>query len=148
MTTLPLRAPEAAALVAYLTSVTAIPLGQGIAPAGAGWQGPPGESPFHGYGILHSIPGGFLDGDLARPSVDGDTIWQLNAVGATQEQADTISDAYAAALLGPLPPITIVGRALLWVRADIPHGAARQDVDQPSLWLSYARYRLGTTPTS
>ncbi len=147
-TSLPLRAPQTAALISWLAEQTDTPVGYGQAPPGTGWQGPPGASEFQGYGVVHPIPGGQLDGDLARPSVDGDLIWQVNGIGATQAHADAISDLFAAVLLGPLPALQISDdRALMWVRSDIPHAAARQDPDQPAIWWSYARYRLGTTPT-
>lgn len=145
--TVPLRAPQTEALISYLHAVTQILIGYGEAPEGVGWQGAPGVSEFQGYGVVHPIPGGDLDGDLARPSSDGDLIWQVNAINATQAAADTVADRFAAALLGPLPAgLHVAGRGVMWVRADVPHGAARRDTDQPSLWWSHGRYRIGTTP--
>lgn len=154
MTSLPLRAPQTGALIEYLHVVTTVPVGYGEAPDGGGWRNPdgspgaPGASSFQGYGVVHPIDGGQIDGNLARPSVDGDLVWQINAIGGTQAHADTIADQFTTALLGPLPVglLVVPGRALLWVRVHVPHGAARQDADQPSTWWSPGRYRIGTTP--
>lgn len=150
MTLLPARAPQTSALTAWLAAQLQFPIGYGQAPKDVpiGWQGPPGLSDFVGYLVVHSIPGGELDGDLAHPSCDGDLPWQVDAVGGTQLQADTIADLAQAVLIGPKPPLVIDGRTVLWVREDIPHGGARQDPDQPSIWRSTGRYRIGTTPTT
>lgn len=148
MTSLPLRAPQTTSLIGYLAATTELPVGYGEAPDGVGWQGAAGVSDYQGYGVVHPLPGGQLDGNLGQPSVDGDLVWQVNAFGGTQEHADTIADLFATALLGPLPAATLLvaDRALMWIRADPPHGAARQDADQPSTWWSPGIYRIGTTP--
>ena len=147
MTSIPARSPQTEALTAWLATQVQAPIGHGAAPDEPhGWTDAPGDTPFIGYLVIHSIPGGQIDGDLAHPSVDGDLVWQINTHGATQQQAERLADAVQQALLGQRPPLVIAGRALLWVRSDIPHGAARIDVDQPSIWWSTGRYRIGTTP--
>lgn len=148
MTSLPLRAPQTTALIGYLHAKTTIPVGYGEKPEEGGWRGAPGASEFQGYGVVHPLSAGQYEGNLGQPSVDGDLLWQVNAISATQAAADTIADQFADALLGPLPTglLVVPGRALLWIRADVPHGAAREDADQPSIWWSFGRYRIGTTP--
>lgn len=148
MTSLPARAPQTTALFDWLASQLQAPVGRGELPPGVGWQGEPRQSEFVGFLVLHPIAGGEIDGDLAHPSVDGDLVWQVNAHGGTQEQAERLADAAQEALLGQLPPLVIAGRTVLWVRSDVPHGAARLDPDQPSIWWAPARYRIGTTPTT
>lgn len=140
------RVTHTTGLLAWLRLQSGYPVGDGIAPADVGWQGAPGQSPFQGYGVVHTIAGGALDGPMCSPSADADLLWQVNGMGGTQAHADTVMDTFSGLLLGPLPPLQIAGRALLWVRSDVFHGAARQDPDQPSIWWSYARYRIGTTP--
>lgn len=145
---LPTRVPQTTALLAWLDSQLQFPIGKGKAPTDPhGWQGTPGQSPFIGYAVLHSITGGFIDGDLERPMDDGELIWQVNAIGGDQDQADLIADRIFEALCDELPPLAIAGRAVTYVDVDVPHGAAREDPDQPSTWFSPARYRIATTPT-
>lgn len=148
MSTLPARAPQTDALVTYLSPLVAPALiGRGEKPPGAGWQGAPGQSVFVGYVVLHSIPGGQIDGTLGQPNRDGDLVEQASCHGATQQQAEQLGDVVQAALLG-VPALAIAGRAIRWVAPDVPPGAARQDPDQPSIWTSIGRYRIGTTPTT
>jgi hypothetical protein len=150
VSSLPARAPQTRALRDWLTFQCQFPIGYGKAPEDVpiGWTGAPGMSDYIGYGVLHTIPGGELDGDLVHPSSDGDLPWQVDAVGGSEDQADTIADDLQAALLGQRPPLEIDGRTLLWIRCDVPHGGARQDPDQPSIWRSVGLYRVGTTPTT
>ena len=148
MTRLPVRVPQTTALLAWLGSQLTGPVGDGKAPTEPhGWQGAPGQSSFIGYFVLHTITGGALDGDLVRPSDDGDLIWQVNAIGGTAQQADLLADQAFEVLCDELPPLAINGRAVLFADVDVPHGAAREDPDQPSIWMSVARYRIATTPT-
>lgn len=146
MTQIVARATQTAALIEWLALQSDYPIGFGEAPDDVGWQGAPGASQFQGYGVVHPIPGGALDGPLCSPSADADLVWQVNGIGATQAHADTVMDTFSGLLLGPLPPLQIAGRALLWVRSDVFHGAARQDPDQPAIWWSFGRYRIATTP--
>lgn len=147
----PLRTPETDALITWLSTQlpAAQPVYRGLKPANdpGGWTGTPGQSTFVGYHTVHTIPSGTLDGDLARPSIEADRIWQVSSFGADQHQAELLADGPFALLIGPLPPLAIPGRAVRWIRADVPPGAAREDPDQPSTWMAFGRYSIATTPT-
>lgn len=148
MNTVPARAPQTTALVDWLAGQTAIAVGRGEKPPGVGWAGVPGQSIFVPYYVLHPVPGGGLDGPLGDPHADAELIWQLNSHGGTQQQAETAADlARAALLLAGLPPLDIEGRRVVGVASEIVAGAARQDIDQPSIWWCFEQYRIRTTPT-
>lgn len=143
----PARAPHTTGLVAYLTAETALPVGDGKAPADGGWEGQPGISPFVAYLVVHSIPGGAIDGTLGEPHLDLDGIWQVNAHGGDRLSCEIAQDLARAQLLtSPPPAITVAGRTIKWVTCDVPAGTARQDPDQPAIWSSFERYRFATAP--
>lgn len=147
--TIPARAPHTRSLREYLATTTGMPVGDGKAPAAGGWQGAPGASQFVNYLVVHSTPGGLLDGPLGDPHADAEFVWQIDACSATQYGAEIAGDnARAALLVQGLPPLNVAGRAIRWIREDIPAGGAREDPDQPSIWRLWAMYRIATTPTS
>lgn len=147
--TIPARAPQTRSLEEYLAEQTGLPVGEGVAPTDGGWQGAPGQSVFLAYLVVHSIPGGTLDGPIGDPHADSDLVWQIDSVGATQLAAEEGGDlARAALLVQGLPSLSIAGRAVRWVSEDIPGGGARQDPDQPSIFRQFSRYRIATTPSS
>lgn len=146
---IPARSPHTNALITWLATQTGIAVGDGVAPQDVpvGWQGQPGMSAFVPYFVVHSIPGGLLDGPIGDQHADADLVWQVNNHGGNREQAEDVADLARAVLLRrPIPPLDIAGRAVMWIRNEIPAGAARQDKDLPSIWWSFGQYRLGTTP--
>ena len=149
MSTVVPRAPQTQGLVLYLATSAGVPVGYGAKPDGGGWQGPPGQSAFVGYGVVHALPGGRFDGSTEDPHAESMLLWQVNSYGATQLHAEEVGDAQRTALLQhPLPPIQIAGRTLAWVSSDVPAGTAREDPDLPSTWWCFERFEIATVPTS
>lgn len=147
--TIPRRAPQTRSLREYLATATGRLVGDGKAPDGGGWQGAPGASQFVTYYVVHSIPGGSLDGPLGDPHADSTLVWQVDAVAATQYGAEiTLDNARAALLVQGLPPLVIADRLVRGIREDIPAGGAREDPDQPSIWRLWSMYRIATTPST
>lgn len=147
MTVAPARAPHTTALVTFLGTNTQLPVGDGKKPDDGGWEGDPGQSVFAAYLVVHSIPGGAIDGMLGDPHLDLDGIWQVNAHGGDRQSAEIAQDLARAQLLtSPPPALVIAGRSVKWVACDVPAGTARQDPDQPAIWSSFERYRIATAP--
>jgi len=123
---------------------TGLPVGSGEKPAGAGWQGAPGQSTFKGYVVVHPIGGG-VDGPIGDWVADVQARYQLTSVGATQSQCENIADLCAARLLNS--PISIVGRTVALVTIDDVGVVRRDDTVIPSVWINPRAYRLLITPT-
>jgi hypothetical protein len=147
--TIPARAPQTLALETYLATQTSAPVGDGEKPPTAsGWQGAPGQSEFVAYTVVHSIPGGALDGPLGDPHADSALIWQIDTYGATQLASETLGDLVLGALLvAGRPPLVIAGRRVLSIALETPGGGARQDPDEPSIWRQMSLWNIATTPT-
>ena len=122
---------------------TALLARRGQKPEGGGWQGAAGQSAFKAYLILHTLPG-MLDGPVADANADLDGVWQVTAVGATQEQCEKAADLARTALL--TQTITIASRAVDRISVDQLNGTRRDDTVQPPVWISTDRFRLATTP--
>lgn len=137
------RSPHTTAILAVLQS-TGIPADAGTVPDGAGWQGAPGTSDFHAYLVLHSIPGGNVDGSLAYPDDDSDWVWQVTAVGDTHALCEVAGDIARTALLTTL--LDVEGRGTRRVTIDTPDGARRDETVKPPVFMSGERYRVATTP--
>lgn len=146
---IPAKADHTEALRTFLADATSLPVGDGKAPAGAGWQGAPGQSSFVAYLVVHSTPGGALAGSLGRPSTEAQWLWQIDSVGATQHATEKALDRVRDHLLAvPLPDLAIPGRKVTYVDEEISSGSAREDPDQPATFRSFAQYRIWTTPRS
>lgn len=132
-----------AAMLATLSEVLDR-VGDGQTPDSAGWQGAPGGSAFNGYVVLHSIPGGSLDGSIAEPDDDATTLYQVTAVGATREQCEWHADNARQALVGQ--DLEIDGRKTVRISVDVLTGARRDETVMPVVWISTDRFRVVTTP--
>lgn len=140
----PTRAPHTAALLAALED-SGVPVGDGEKPDAAGWQGAPGTSTFQGYLVLHSIPGGELDGSLGEPIEATDWPWQFTAVGDTRALCETIADLARQALYAA--PISLDDRAQRWLRPESTGGAARDESIEPLVFIAVEVFRWATTPS-
>lgn len=120
-------------------------VGDGEAPIGAGWQGTPGQSSFHGYVVVYPIFTSPGEGSMLYPESDTDAEYQVSTVGATRQQCEFVADLSRIIILGT--PVAVSGRGVMRVLA-VPGsaGALREDTGQPQLWVSRERYRLRTTP--
>ena len=145
--TIPKRSPQTQGLITYLAAATNKLVGPGVKPAGGGWQGAPGTSQFISYLVVHSSPGGIVDGPLGDPHADTEFVWQVDGYGASQLSAEITADlAVTALLVQGLPPIVIAGRTVSRIALDVPGDQARQDPDQPSIWRRFDLFRITTTP--
>jgi hypothetical protein len=112
---------------------------------GWGWQGEPGASKFKPYFVLYPLPGGVFDGTLGCPDDDASLIWQITAVGATRAQCEAAVDRANSVLVGQ--PLTIPGRYVTRVQADMAGGGVRRDdTVQPPVFIATPRYRIDSVP--
>jgi hypothetical protein len=112
---------------------------------GWGWQGKPLESPFKKYCIVYPLPGGVFDGTLGCPDDDASLIWQVTCVGATRPQCEWVADKVNETLVGQ--PLTIPGRYVTRVQADMAGGGVRRDdTVQPPVFIATPRYRIDSVP--
>jgi hypothetical protein len=103
-------------------------VGEGDKPAGAGWQGTPGQSTFRAYVVVHPIGAASIDGTLDTPSADVFPLHQLSAFGATQDSSQQVADTARAVMLGAGWQLEFLG------------GVVRTDDVQPPLFMSLDRY--------
>lgn len=112
---------------------------------GWGWQGDPPASTFKPYLIVYPLPGGVFDGTLGCPSDDASLIFQVTAVGATRAQCEAAVDRANEVLVEQ--PLTVPGRYVARVQADMAGGGARRDdTVQPPVFIATPRYRVDSTP--
>lgn len=110
-----------------------------------GWQGTPGQSRFRAYYVLYPLPGGVFDGPLGCPDDDASLIWQVTCVGATARQCEAAVDRANSVLVGQ--PLTIPGRYVTRVQADMAGGGVRRDdTVQPPVFIATPRYRVDSVP--
>jgi hypothetical protein len=131
---------------AIITALTAVPLtvGDGIKPAGAGWQGTPGSANFNPYVVVYATPGGYYDGPITTPYADARVDYTITAFGASQDQAQWGADKVFAALIVPTN-VTVSGRSVQLLSPDVDGGCIRDDDVQPPVYFSPTRWRVMTT---
>lgn len=135
--------PHTDAFLAALADA-GIPAGRGEAPAGAGWQGEPGRSPFVPYAVLFPSAAA-TDGDLARPHAYLDYEVQITVVGVTAEQTERLLDRVRAALVGRQLPVP--GRSSYRVQlAEGGRPVTRDDQVTPAEYYASAMFSLRTGP--
>jgi hypothetical protein len=114
---------------------------------GWGWQGPPGRSVFIAYCIVYPLAGGIFDGPLGCPDDDASLTWQVTCVGATRGQCEWAVDTVNALLIDQ--PLTVAGRHVSRVWADMAGGGARRDDQvQPPVFIATPRYRIDSSPSA
>lgn len=112
---------------------------------GWGWQGTPGKSRFLPYAIVVPLPGGLYDGPLGCPDDDASLMWQVTCVGANRPQCEATVDRVNTLLIGQ--PLTVPGRFISRVWADMAGGGARRDdAVQPPVFVATPRYRVESSP--
>lgn len=131
------------ALVSEVESLGVV-VGDGEAPAGSGWQGPPGESTFVPYVVVHFISGGIADGPLVGGHDDPQYVVQLSCHGATRAQAQYLADVTRPTVLAFRPIID--GARVMHVAVDMEGGSRRVDTVQPAQYQAVPRYRIYATP--
>ncbi|GII87062.1 hypothetical protein Ssi03_50520 [Sphaerisporangium siamense] len=139
-------APAAPHTVAFTTALAAADLAVdvGVAPAGAGWQGEPGESQFVPYVVLFPSPGS-TDGDLGDPNAYLDYETQATVVGVTPAQVERAMDKVKATLVGR--QLDVTGRNSY--RVQLGEGGrpiSRDDSVQPPEYYASALFTLRTGP--
>lgn len=136
------------AIVAKLQAA-GLPVGDADRPSATHGLQPPtatGERKFIAYVVVYPLIGGTFDGTLAEPNDDASLIYQLTCVGASRSQAEYVADAALAALIGQ--PLTVAGRSVSRVWADLAAGGARRDdtaAGEP-LFISTPRIRVESFP--
>ncbi len=132
------------AVIATLTGHIA---GLGITLLVGDGEAPPVASANDPYLVVHSLPGGPLDGTLGSPDADGSLLYQISAWGISREQSQAAADVARNALFDD--PIVIAGRTVMRVGLDSSGGTFRDDDlgETPSLYQTPDRYRIRTTPT-
>jgi hypothetical protein len=114
---------------------------------GWGWQGVPGQSAFIPYVIVYPLSGGIFDGPLGCPSDDASLIWQITCVGGDRQQCELTVDRVNALIVEQ--PLTVTGRHISRVWADMAGGGARRDDEvQPPVFIATPRYRIESSPSA
>lgn len=112
---------------------------------GWGWQGVPGQSKFKPYFVVYPLLGGMFDGTLGCPDDDASLIYQVTCVGRDRPQCEAAVDRANQVLIGQ--PLTVPGRFIYRVWADMAGGGARRDdTVQPPVFIATPRYRVESTP--
>lgn len=112
---------------------------------GWGWQDTPGGSTFKAYYVVYPLPGGVFDGPLGCPDDDASLIFQVTCVGSTRPQCEAAADRALSLLVGQ--PLTIAGRYVTRVQADMAQGGARRDdTVQPPVFIATPRFRVDSVP--
>lgn len=128
--------------VAAALEAIGLAVGRGEEPAGAGWQGEPGDSEFTPYAVLYPTPG-IPDGDLADPNEYIDYSCQATCVAATQEGAEAVADAVKT-LVGQR--LAVVGRFVYPVTLILDRPASRDDSVKPVIHYAIVQLRFRTGP--
>jgi hypothetical protein len=131
------------AIIAVLTAA-GLRVGDGVKPAGAGWQGTAGQSDFRGYVVVHPVGGFEIDGTLDQPSDDVWPLHQLTSYGANRAQCEEVADDAREAMM--TIPLTVTGRSLGRTRIDLVGVVTRTDDVQPPIYMAPDRYTVYTTP--
>ena len=142
--TLPLIAAHDAAVVAAITA-TGLPVDLVSKPAGAGWQGDPGNSDFAYYAIVYPLPGGSRDGSEARPFDDITLPYQVQCIGDSPGAVRQVVDLVEAALVDG--GITVADRSVEPIEPADNGGVQPDDETAgPRLFYASPRYDITTRP--
>lgn len=126
---------------------TGVPIGDGVEPVGAGWQGTPGQSDFVGYVVVHPISGGIADGSIDQPQADGRYVYQLSCHAASRRQCQALIDLTQPIMLDfDREALADDGWSVMTIDIDMLGGATRMDAVQPPQWWGFPRYRFRMTP--
>jgi hypothetical protein len=117
----------------------------GRKPAGGGWTGTPGQSPFQAYAIVRRTAAVETSNllmqvryDEARPAV------HITCVGADEDQANDLHDLVMSAMLDGT--LTVPGREIQRVIPEVSSTSDKDPDETPAVWFAGARYRLWTLP--
>jgi hypothetical protein len=142
--TAPAIAPHTAAMIARVAS-TGLPTGDARKPAGAGWEGPPGQSRFVAYFVVYPLDMARAgpDASLADRLSDPQLRYQVTSVGEDRRGAEAAADLAAARLLNGAP-LDIPGRTAVLLTHEVSAGVERDESVNPPLYYAVDRYRLDT----
>jgi hypothetical protein len=125
-------------------------IGDGGQPTGTGWQGAPGQSAFVPYGICWRIGSNdrriwSLDGVIAEARM---SVF-IRCFGATREQAETLLDQVADAMLeraGTGWALQVPGRTVIQIMQDNGSTTTRSDKTEVGIFESGDFYRIYSDP--
>lgn len=138
-------APLSAAVIAAMEGA-GVPVGDGEVPAGAGWQGTPGQSNYVGYILFQDLSGGRWVGMAHDRFADPRTLHQGQVVGATAAQVRKTADA-ARVSLAAMRNGVVAGQKVDSILFDFTaENLLRDDDVQPSVFYCPLRVRLQWTP--
>ena len=109
-----------------------------------------GDNPGRWYYIVTPSPGGGLDGPLARPDDDLDTVTLVTSVavrhpdGQGALQCQYLLDQARAVLLGT--QLEVTGLTVMRVRLDVPGGVAIDRDPNPHRFFAVDRFITSLTP--
>jgi hypothetical protein len=118
-------------------------VGDGDKPSGGGWQGTPGQSKYEPYTVVYAVTGGYFDGTIGEPFVDGRPDYIISSFGATQQQAQWGNDTVYAVLTSSKP--TVSGAVVQLIVPDVDGGAVRDDDEGIAVYHSPSRWRFFVT---
>lgn len=136
--------PHTAGMLSRLEASNLL-VGDGRRPDGGGWQDAPGQSEFVPYlvlyGLQHERQG--PDSSIADRNTAPVLRYQVTAVGADRDQAETASDLAARQLLNGAP-LDIPGWSTVLLVHEFAMPADRDEEVNPPLFQVVDRYRLDT----
>ena len=138
------------ALLSSLAGATPVPVGDGIAPAGAGWpEGTPNSaSAFVPYGVLSALSTSALSsGMMALCGTFAsrfDVTYRLSSYDNTRSLADSLAADLRESLVGAVvtgdvgDDLSLTGQ--IWL--DAVTGATRDDSTYPQMWSASTTFRV------
>ncbi|GHE47322.1 hypothetical protein GCM10017673_56460 [Streptosporangium violaceochromogenes] len=144
MVTVAAAKPHADAVLLLLAAVNVL-AGRGEVPAGGGWQGEPGDSPFVGYVVLFPFTGSDDPLSLAQVYDDFDFPFQITAVGVVSDQAEQVMDAVRAGLVGATPAVA-GRRAYPIYPVPLNRPITRDDAADPPVFYGVAQFHFRSHP--
>ena len=130
------RGPFTDLLLAILGSLNK-PVGDGVIPIGAAWQGEPNQSVFVPFMVLSTLTASRSGGPIADPQADWLLPYLVQSFGATRSQCEWMADHARQVLAGleqEIITLDVHTYLVQQIRVDSIGGVNRNDVTDPPTW--------------
>ena len=124
-------------LMIATAAVVGKPVGDGVIPAGAAWQGGPEESTFVPWAVVSTLTASRSGGSIYDPQADWLVPYMVQSFGATRDQCEWLADRVRgewAALELTTQTLGAHTYQVQQVRVDSIGGINRTDVVDPPVW--------------
>lgn len=137
------RGPETDAILTLLTA-SAVLVGDGVRPAGAGFPGDDPTQEFVPYAVLYQGVTADIDGPVSDPNADTTSEYQVTSIGVTRAQASFVADKARHTMLEQT--LAVPGRCVQLVEWSQGRNAERDDDVTPPLFYAIDIYSISTSP--